>query len=40
MTFKDDEFVKNDIRKFEKSFIQLDEERFYPEPRPIGEMMA
>jgi hypothetical protein len=40
MTFKDDEFVKNDMRKFEKSFVQLDDERVYPEPRPIGEFMA
>lgn len=40
MTFKDDEFVKNDMKKFEKSFLQLDEERVYPDPRPIGEMMA
>ena len=40
MTFKDDEFVKNDLKKFEKTFLQLDEERVYPQPRPIGEMMA
>jgi hypothetical protein len=40
MTFKDDEFVKNDMKKFEKSFLQLSDERLYPEPRPIGEMMA
>ena len=41
MTFKDDEFVKNDVRKFDKSFLQLDEDdRVYPEPRPIGEFMA
>lgn len=40
MTFKDDEFVKNDMKKFDKSFLQLDEIRMYPEPKPIGEMMA
>lgn len=39
MTFSGDEFVKNDLRKFEKSFVQL-EDRIYPEPRPIGEIMA
>jgi len=39
MTFNGDEFIKNDIKKFEKSFIQL-EDRVFPEPRPIGEMMA
>lgn len=39
MTFSGDEFVKNDLRKFEKSFVQL-EDRVYPEPRPIGEVMA
>ena len=40
MTFKDDEFVKNDMKKFDKSFLQLDDERVFPEPRPIGEVMA
>ena len=41
MTFKDDEFVKNDLKKFDKvSFLQLEDSRAYPEPRPIGEMMA
>ena len=37
MTFTGDEFVKNDIRKFEKSFVQLED---FPEPRPIGEMLS
>jgi len=40
MTFKDDEFVKNDMKKFDKSFLQLEDERAFPEPRPIGEIMA
>jgi len=40
MTFKDDEFVKNDMKKFDKTFLQLDEVKMYPDPRPIGEMMA
>lgn len=39
MTFVGDEFVKNDMRKFEKTFVQLDD-YMYPEPRPIGEIMA
>lgn len=39
MTFSGDEFIKNDIKKFEKSFLQL-EDRVFPEPRPIGEVMA
>lgn len=39
MTFKGDEFVKNDLRKFEKSFVQL-EDMIYPEPRPIGIVLA
>merc|ERR1711934_226785 len=39
MTFSGDEFVKNDLRKFDKSFVQL-EDRLYPEPRPIGEMLS
>merc|ERR1719223_752921 len=37
MTFKDDEFVKNDMKKFDKSFLQLDDERVFPEPTPIGD---
>ena len=40
MTFKDDEFVKNDLKKFDKTFLQVDQEIKYPEPRPIGEIMA
>lgn len=39
MTFSGDEFIKNDIKKFEKTFLQL-EDRVFPEPRPIGEVMA
>ena len=39
MTFQGDEFVKNDMKKFEKSFLQLDS-RVYPEPRPIGEVLS
>lgn len=39
MTFSGDEFIKNDIKKFEKTFLQL-EDRVFPEPRPIGEIMA
>ena len=39
MTFKGDEFVKNDLRKFEKSFLQI-EDRIYPTPSPIGEILA
>ena len=38
MTFSGDEFVKNDLRKFDKSFLQV-EDRIDPEPRPIGELM-
>jgi hypothetical protein len=39
MTFTGDEFVKNDIKKFEKSFVQIDDQ-LYPSPRPIGELLA
>lgn len=39
MTFSGDEFIKNDIKHFEKTFLQI-EDRVFPEPRPIGEIMA
>lgn len=40
MSFSGDEFMKNDARHFDKSFVQLSEEFVYPEPRPIGELLA
>ena len=38
MVFQGDEFIKND-KRFGVTLLQLDE-RVYPEPRPIGEMLA
>jgi len=38
MTFSGDEFVKNDPKHFDKSFVQIDDS--YPEPRPIGEVLS
>lgn len=38
MKFNNDEFVKNDVRKFNANFLQLDE--MYPSPQPIGIRLA
>jgi len=39
MTFNGDDFVKNDVKKFDKSFVQL-EDYTIPEARPIGEVLS
>lgn len=40
MTFSGDEFVKNDLKKFDKSFVQIEDSQNYPEARPIGEVLS
>ena len=39
MTFNGDEFVKNDLKKFDKSFVQIEDYQV-PEARPIGEVLS
>lgn len=39
MTFNGDEFVKNDLKKFDKSFVQIEDYQI-PEARPIGEVLS
>lgn len=39
MTFNGDDFVKNDLKHFDKSFVQL-QDYTIPEARPIGEVLS
>ena len=40
MQFQNDEFVRNDIKKYNVNLLQLKDQIKFKQPKPIGEMMA
>ena len=40
MKFQNDEFVRNDIKKYNVNLLQIKDQIKFKQPKPIGEMMA